>query len=239
MSHSLSRRTVYPEMLDTLPAEAPESRASRRDLRRINAIMGQSRIMVRALRAHVPRAPRRIVDLGCGDGHATLAIARKMAPAWPGAELTMVDLHPVVPNEVLAEMAELGWSPDVVATDVFDWLAGARGYDLALANLFLHHFGDSRLRRLLAGIAASAGTFVATEPHRAVFARLAARSVGAIGANHVTRHDAVVSVLAGFRDGELTARWPVRRGIGRGEVLYEGRRGPFTHVFVAGPQKRR
>lgn len=229
MNGSLTDRAVSPELLDNLPPDAPEARASRRDLRRINGIMGQARIMVRALRLHVPHQPRRIVELGCGDGFATLAIARKMAPAWPGAELTMVDLQPVVPQEVLAEIGALGWSVEVVTADVFDWLEGARGYDLALANLFLHHFEDGALERLLAGIAASASTLVATEPHRAPFAHLAARSVGAIGANHVTRHDAAVSVRAGFRGSELTPLWPA----GPKEVLYEGRRGLFTHVFAA------
>ncbi len=224
----LSHRAVHAELLDSLPPEAPEARASRRDLRRINGIMGQRRIMLRALRTHVSRKPRRIVELGCGDGHGTLAIARRMAPAWPGAELTMLDLQPVVPDAIRAEVAALGWSVNVVKADAFEWLESASGYDLALANLFLHHFDGADLECLLAGIAASAATLVVTEPHRAALAHLAARSVGAIGANHVTRHDAVVSVRAGFRDAELTALWP------RADVRYEGRCGLFTHVFAAG-----
>ncbi len=223
----LSHRAVHPELLDALPPEAPEARASRRDLRRINGIMGQKRIMVRSLRAHVSRKPRRIVELACGHGHAMLAIARRMAPAWPGVELTLMDLQPVVPETIRAEIAALGWSVDVVKAEAFEWLESASGYYLALANLFLHHFDDPELERLLAGIAASAATLVATEPHRAAFAHLAARSIGA-SPNHVTRQDAVVSVRAGFRDAELTAPWP------HGDVRYEGRCGLFTHVFAAG-----
>ena len=227
MTRGLSHRAVFPELLDALPTEAPEARASRRDLRRINRVMGQRRIMARALREHVSRPPRRIVELGCGDGHATLAIARSMAPAWPGAELALVDMQPVVPDGVRAEIAALGWTLEVVQADVFEWLGTAAGHDLALANLFLHHFDGPDLKRLLEGVAGSAETLVATEPHRAAFAHLAARSIGAIGANRVTRHDAVVSVRAGFREAELTGLWP------RGDVRYEGRRGLFTHVFAA------
>ena len=225
---SPSLRAVHAEMLDALPPEAPEARASRRDLRRINALVGQSGIMVRSLRTHVSRNPRRIVDLGCGDGHVALAIARRMARAWPGAELTLVDLQPAVPEAIRAEIAALGWPVDVVKADALTWLESASGYDLALANLFLHHFDGPDLERLLAGIAGSAATLVATEPHRAALAQLAARLVGAIGANHVTRHDAVVSVRAGFRDAELTALWP------HGDVHHEGRCGLFTHLFAAG-----
>ena len=55
---------------------------------------------------------------------------------------------------------------------------------------------------------------------------VAARAVGAIGANAVTRHDAPASVRAGFHGAELSRLWP-------GEVGFEGRRGPFTHGFAA------
>jgi len=45
----------------------------------------------------------------------------------------------------------------------------------------------------------------------------------------VTRHDAVVSVRAGFRGGELAALWPR----GEGWTIEERARGPFGHAFVA------
>jgi hypothetical protein len=45
----------------------------------------------------------------------------------------------------------------------------------------------------------------------------------------VTRHDAVVSVRAGFRDDELTAIWP-RDARWR---IEERGRGLFSHAFTA------
>ena len=70
------------------------------------------------------------------------------------------------------------------------------------------------------------GEVVATEPLRTPLSYLAARAVGAIGANAVTRHDAPASVRAGFHGAELSRLWP-------GMVGFEGGRGPFTHGFAA------
>lgn len=229
MSAFPAERTLVPEHLDTMPPDAPEARVSRRDLHRINAIMLQSRILAGLMKAHVQEPPRRIVELGCGDGLTTRAVLRRLAPAWPGGTLTLVDAQPVVLERAVDDLAALGWRVEIVTADVFDWLPRAGTYDLAIANLFLHHFDAADLPRLLGGIAAGCGTFVAAEPRRSRFAAMAAGSLRAIGANAVTRHDAVVSVKAGFRDGELAASWP-------GAVLVDAAHGPFTHAFVGQPR---
>lgn len=226
MTGVLATRTVRPERLDSLPFDAPAARASRRDLRRLNALMGHRRILLSLLREHLDESPQTVVDIGCGDGMATLAVAQALAPHWPDVALTFVDAQPLVSETTRARIAELGWLVDVVTADVFDWLHRSACYDLALTNLFLHHFDGPALNRLLVGIAHRSRTVVAMEPRRSTFAYLAARSVGAIGANDVTRHDAPASVRAGFSDRELAALWS-------GDVMHEGPRGLFTHAFVA------
>ncbi|MCX2723738.1 methyltransferase domain-containing protein [Roseibium salinum] len=222
-------RTVEPELLDVMSPDDEEAMASRRDLRRINALMFHTTVLSRLLRKHVAQPPRRLVEIGCGDGHATLALARKMAPTWPGVALSLVDRQQLVAADVRMQIAKLGWTVDVVAADVFDWLRRGEQQDVALANLFLHHFEDARLEPMLHDLAKVSPTFVATEPRRSRFALLAARSLGIIGANAVTRHDAPASVRAGFSGRELTRLWPG----GPERVLVEGPVGPFTHAFAA------
>ena len=150
---------------------------------------------------------------------------RRLGAAAPGAVLTLLDARPCVGDEVLSALRALGWEVEVVARDVFDWLGDAGGVDVALANLFLHHFEGDALDGLMAGVAQRSALLVATEPLRAPAAHLAARGVALIGANAVTRHDAPASVRAGFAGDELSRRWP-------GATLFEGRRGPFTHAFA-------
>jgi len=52
--------------------------------------------------------------------------------------------------------------------------------------------------------------------------------MGLMGCNAVTRHDARVSVRAGFRDDELSRLWP-----SGGWTLEERGAPPFSHLFVA------
>jgi hypothetical protein len=54
--------------------------------------------------------------------------------------------------------------------------------------------------------------------------------VGLLGANEVTRADAVTSVAAGFVGDELTSVWPRAAGDWR---IEESPAAPFTHRFMA------
>lgn len=98
-----------------------------------------------------------------------------------------------------------------------------------LANLFLHHFDSVRLARLLGRAAENAEAFVACEPRRSLFSLAASAGLGLVGCNAVTRHDAVVSVKAGFAGNELSALW--KRG--GGWVTKEWPAGLFSHCFTA------
>ena len=55
--------------------------------------------------------------------------------------------------------------------------------------------------------------------------------LGLIGCNDVTRHDAVVSVHAGFRDAEISRGMAAR--LERLGTLHETAAGAFSHLFVA------
>jgi hypothetical protein len=226
----LQLRRITPEILDSLRSDDQRAIASRRDLRRLNRIMGQARIMAGMLQSHLPRPPRRILEIGGGDGSLSLAVARRLAPYWRDVTLTIVDLASIVPGETRTAFASLGWTVEAIAADVFQWAAEQPPalYDAIIANLVLHHFRDEQLLGLFRQAAGLAPVFLAAEPQRAGFALSAARMTWVIGCNDVTRHDAVVSVRAGFRDAELTQLWPAGA-----TVLEERQRGLFTHVFAA------
>jgi hypothetical protein len=101
---------------------------------------------------------------------------------------------------------------------------------LITTALFLHHFDAGALDLLLAAAAARCDRFFACEPRRSWAALAGSHLVGAIGANAVTREDAVLSVHAGFRDGEISARWPMTGGHWQ---LRESAAGLFSHCFSA------
>lgn len=225
-------REVEAEWLDVLDADDARARRSRGDLRRINALMGSLGIALRAVdRAVASRVPRTIVELGAGDGALMSRMARRRAARWPNVEVTLIDRQRVVSEGALERMCAAGWRPRVLTCDVLDWAAATphRPADLVFANLFVHHFTGDALQRLLAGVAAHTQAFACCEPRRDRMSLAASRLVGLVGAGSVARHDAVASVRAGFRGGELGDCW---RNAGSWRMSeYEA--GLFTHCFVA------
>ena len=225
-------RTLEPEWLDHLAAGDPRAVRARRDLKLVNRIMGHARIIAKALRrAHLPEVPR-IAELGAGDGTLLLRIAEVLS--WPrGTHVVLVDREPAVNTGMQARYRQRGCDLTVDAADVFDWLSRESiRFDVIVANLFLHHFEADALARLFALAAARTNVFVACEPRRAPLPLAGSRMLGLLGCNDVTRHDAVLSVRAGFSGPELSALWPADAGWN----VEERSAGLFSHLFVA--QKR-
>lgn len=226
------KREGEPELLDKLPAGDRRAIRSRRDLQKINVLMGHVRIMARVLAgAFGDRSPRSIVELGAGDGTLLLRVAKSVAPRWKPVRVVLVDRLHLLSPQTRAEFEALSWHVEALPTDVFDWLQrpDPEPSEVTIANLFLHHFKNNDLRRLLRHAARQTGFFLACEPRRANFSLGAAGLLPLIGCDGVTRHDARISVRAGFTEDELSALWPA----GNGWRLNERRAGLFSHCFVA------
>jgi len=217
-------RIVQPELLDTLPPDDPSAVRSRRDLRRVNAWMGNHRIMAAALKANAGGTSKQITELGAGDGHFLLRVAGKTG--WRDRNASLLDLQKNISAETIAAFTRLGWNAQAIVDDVFAWDGAA---DIVVANLFLHHFDDARLRELLQKISGRTRLFIAVEPHRFAFPAVCGHLLRLIGCNTVTRHDGTISVRAGFIDRELSALWPNQ---GRWQLV-ERRAGWFSHLFIA------
>jgi SAM-dependent methyltransferase len=225
-------RRVEPELLDQLPAEDPRAVRARRDVRRANTLMMNAGIMASALRENGDGLKsRRIVDLGCGDGQFMLRVAGRLASRWPGVTVVLQDKQDIVSRATRDAFAALQWRVETSATDVFDFLANAPpgSADIVTSNLFLHHFGDEQLVRLLASAAQLARLVVACEPRRAKFVVRVSRLLWAVGFSDVGVHEAVVSARAGFRGSELSALWPTADQWD----LREQAAGLFSHRFIA------
>jgi len=225
-------RRIEPEWLDELPPSNPRAMRSRRDLRRVNALMRNAAIVARELRRSFHEgAPHAIAEIGAGDGTFMLRLAEKTATQWKDVHVVLLERQDIVSPETRAEFVSLGWRAESVTADVFEWLArpAARIFDVIIANLFLHHFDAARLTALLSLAAQRTRMFIACEPRRSGLALVGSRLLGVVGCNDVSRHDAVVSVRAGFAGQELSALWPASRAW----TLQERAHGLFSHCFIA------
>lgn len=237
-------RIVAPETLDSLAVDNPAAMRSRRDLRRVHRAMGTRSIVVHGLKgmtaARRQTVPLRVLELGAGDGSLMLGVARALGSTWPQVELTLLDAQALVDRETIERYAGVGWKVVSQVVDVLDWaadtddslLAGRAGsrWDLIIANLFLHHFEGAQFAALLGAIAARTHCFFACEPRRGWLALAGSHMVGAIGANKVTRKDAVLSVHAGFCGDEISALWPAQ---GVDWQIREYSASFFSHCFFA------
>lgn len=228
--HTPFPRQLANETLDMLAEDDPRAIRSRQDLQRINRIMGSAGIITRAL-SHTDAAPERILELGAGDGSLMLRIARSMAPRWPNVRVTLLDRQDLLDDRTHRGFERLGWTIETMRMDVLDWIAQptTAHWNVGIANLFIHHFESVQIERLFSALRERVDLFVACEPRRSRLPLLASRLVGLIGANEVTREDAVLSVQAGFYGNELSSLWQAN---GAGWELTETSTQLFSHLFV-------
>lgn len=185
----MKHRLLVPEILDGLPPEDPEARRSRRDLRRINFLMGNERWIARQARRFPEAAAKGISELGAGEGD----LCRLLARTFPDVLVTGYDLLPR-PEEL---NERIHWRQG----DVLSGSVEPGG--ILVVNLFLHHFEGGALERLMR-ICHHFDVLLFNEPERARLPHLLGKLMHP-WINRVTRHDLHASLQAGFRRGEIPA----------------------------------
>ena len=207
-------RLVAPEILDELDPADKRAVRSRRDLRLVNWFMRGESWIVRELKKM--EGVRRVVDLGAGDGSLGAAIIEEL----PDLEVTCVDL---VPRPKNLDHRITWWSGDVFDYERYDETT------VVVANLFLHHLVSSELQELGAKIHGVRGV-LAAEPYRAGVSLMMSRCLLPF-VNDVTRHDMMVSIRAGFRQGELGRELSHELS---GALTWSDQKGVFGAIRVRG-----
>ena len=227
MHHWHLPRTVSDELMDDPALPAEEHHAALTALARINWISGTAGQLAEAI-ASLPAAsagrPLQILDLACGGGDVTIAVARKLASMGVAAEVTGVDM-----SERALDVAQA--TAQRAATDVgfvqHDLAAdGCPRCDVAISSLFLHHLDDPAAERLLASIAARArhGMVISDLLRSRLGLALAVLGTTCLARSRVARVDGPLSVRAartpaeyrdlfhraGLHPPQIRTVWPAR-----------------------------
>lgn len=184
-------RVIKPEILDTLEPNDPAALHNRRDLRWFNAIMGNYRWMTRSLRATIrPHEP--ILEIGAGTGDLGFHLLNH----YPSETLTYagLDLWP----RPHAWPALWEWHQ----ADLTTFTHYAR-YPVLIGNFIIHQFNDSVISNLFKNIVSDVRVILLCETARRPLHLYQLPLSNLLGINHVSRHDARVSIEGGFIKNEL------------------------------------
>jgi hypothetical protein len=187
----LGGRIIQPELLDH--AAPDEARRNLRELVSINRYLGGHRILLDRL-AEVARPDDEFtfLDVGAASGDMAAA-AQRLFPRLRAVNLDRHELH-------------LERSPgERVVADAFHLPFAARSVDVVHCSLFLHHFPDDEVERLLEGfwaITRRALIVQDLERHPLAYYFIPATR-WLFRWSDIVVHDAPVSVQAAFKAEEL------------------------------------
>ena len=199
-----------------------------RAIHRLNA----GRDSCRSMAGHHDR-PLNVVDIACGGGDVTVAVARRLsrrlparANGTPAVHVTGLDKSPrAVARAERHSRKRTGTAH--VSFDVHDILADAcPPCDIAMVSLFLHHLDDDDAVRVLTSLAGAARIgIVASDLLRTVTGlALAVVGTAVLSRSRVARVDGPLSVRAartpgeyrtlldraGLREATIHRAWPQR-----------------------------
>jgi hypothetical protein len=188
--HCLNGRVLKPELLDTLPYE--QAKASLADLTRLNRHWGGHSTLRSLLRQVAPSPSFSLLDVGAASGDMGLRIREW----YPDARVISLDR--------IASHLSNAPAPRVVG-DAFRLPFRAKSIDYVFCSLFLHHFDDAEVTRLLAGFREVARRAVLViDLHRnPIPYYFVPWTKWLFGWHPVTVNDAQISVEAAFRPREL------------------------------------
>jgi 2-polyprenyl-3-methyl-5-hydroxy-6-metoxy-1,4-benzoquinol methylase len=204
-------RLLQPEFLDSLPPDHPDALNSRRDLLAINGLLGNHRWFERTLPGLL-RPDERVLEIGAGTGELSARLVNA------GVDMAGLDFCP----KPVAWSEARKWHCADLRT-----FAEYTRYPVIIGNLIFHHFNDRDLAALGSILGSNARLIMASEPARRPFSQTLFRATAPfLSVNHVTRHDADVSIKAGFIGNEL----PRALGLTQTARLYSPPEAPATLV---------
>ncbi|MCI4669431.1 MAG: methyltransferase domain-containing protein [Bacteroidia bacterium] len=209
MNKLFKYRSEEEELMDDLDCSGEVVDQTLRELEIINRLLGGNYVTLRGLdslfKKHSLKGQKvRIADLGCGGGDMLVLVAKWARRKNLSVELIGIDANPHIiafARENTVEYPEITY----LVQDIFSKEFEEGSYDLVITSLFTHHFNEEQLVNLFSSIKKlSRYGFVNNDLHRHWFAYYSIKMLTRFfSKSEMVRYDAPLSVLRGFRKGEL------------------------------------
>ena len=205
------QRSREPELMDGSDYGREEYLDCLADLRRVNRYLGGYRSLSRHLfpliRAQAMRRPGeaiRLVDIGTGSADIPRTVVDWARTEGIPVQFIVVDINHLAACTA-ADQVQRYPEISAIRADALALPFADDGVDFVIASLFLHHFEDESAAALLRSFSRVAReAFVINDLRRHPLAWISIRVLTRLFTrNRLVRHDAAVSVLRGFTDGDL------------------------------------
>jgi SAM-dependent methyltransferase len=201
---ALAYRERIPELMDDPALDPAEHRRALADLARINRLSGSARILwlpLRDLATEHPAKLLRVLDVACGSGDVTLALAAKARRSGLNLSFEGCDISPVAIEAAVKRARASACECRFFLHDVIqDPLPAA--YDAVICSLFLHHLPEDAAVTLLSRMKEAAARLVlVNDLERSRFNFAAVWLVSQFG-SPIVRFDGPASVRSAFTPRE-------------------------------------
>ena len=214
-------RIYVEELLDAGEGTDDDVAENLSDLRRINRFLGGTKVVLKDLSSLAQNGQARqlsLLDVGTGSADIPSAVVRWCDERGINAMVSALDISE---RNLRIARSRLGVSRQIqfVRADSLMLPFARQSFDFVTASLFLHHFRDDDVVRLLSDFARIAKrAVIVNDLVRNLVPYYFARLTGPfLATSYLTRNDGPVSVLRGFTAGELK-RLAERAGLDRFEV---------------------
>jgi ubiquinone/menaquinone biosynthesis C-methylase UbiE len=201
------KRIYVEELLDAGEGTDEDVARNLTDLRRINRLLGGTRVVIEALSSYLNTRDTKqvsLLDVGTGSADIPTAVAewcdaRRIKPLIAALDISERNLR--IARTRLGIAGEI----KLVRADSLSLPFRERSFDFVTASLFLHHFQDEDVVRLLADFSRVARrAVIVNDLVRNLIPYYFARLTGPVLAtSFLTRNDGPVSVLRGFTADEM------------------------------------
>ena len=200
-------RSSQIELMDDFSVEGNLLRESLDSLANINKWLGGNFVTLnglkKVLKGHEKSKPLTILDMGCGNGDMLRELAKFGKKARYNFTLIGIDAnqHTVdYAKELSVNYPEISYLKQDVFSEEFQHLQ----FDLVLATLFLHHFNEDDIVKLLTPILKKANLgIVVNDLNRNKIAYYLFSFLCLFIKNKMTKEDGLISVLRAFKKADL------------------------------------
>ncbi len=195
------------ELMDDFSLEGERLYNTLDQLANINKWLGGNYVTLNGLKKLLKNYPKEkeliIIDLGCGNGDMLRIVFRFLKKNKYNFKLIGVDANRYTIN--YAKKLSKNY-PEItyLQHDIFSEEFKSLKYDLVLATLFLHHFKEEQLIKLLSNQLKTAKLgILVNDLHRHRLAYYLFKGLGLFIKNPMVKEDGLTSILRGFKRKEL------------------------------------